>query len=167
MAGAELVVDAKPAPGDASDGTGPGLVKIVGPIAAGAAAAKLVSPLVGLATLALGIGLVLVLRKPDEGRTVLRVDGADLEVRRERRREPLARFPLADLLNVTLDRETRQAQGRAATERVRLALVRAEPAEPLYVPDERITPIEAEDWHARVRRFLREQGWVPADERLP
>jgi hypothetical protein len=59
---AELVVDAKPAPGDASDGSGPGLVKIVAPVAAGAAAAKLVSPLAGVATLVLAIGLVLVMR---------------------------------------------------------------------------------------------------------
>ncbi|HEY8073201.1 MAG TPA: hypothetical protein VIF62_03810 [Labilithrix sp.] len=162
---AELVVDAKPAPGDASDGSGPGLVKIVAPVAAGAAAAKLVSPLAGVATLVLAIGLVLVMRKPSEGRTVLRVDGADLEVRRERRAEPLARFPLVELLNVTLDRETRQTHGRAPTERVRLALVRAAPADPIFVPEERVTPIEAEEWHGRVRRFLRENGWVPGDER--
>jgi hypothetical protein len=162
---AELVVDAKPAPGDASDGSSPALVKIVGPIAAAAAAAKLVSPLAGLVTLGLAVGLVVALRTPNEGRTVLRIDGADLELRRERRREPLARFPLTELADVALDRETRQAAGRAATERVHLALVRIPPAQPLLVPEERITPLEAEEWHGRVRVFLRRHGWVPADER--
>src|SRR5437879_4258370 len=105
MDGAELVVDPKAAPGDGSDGSGPGLLGIVGPIAAAGVAAKLVSPLAGLVTLAVAVGLVLALRKPSEGRTVLRVVGGDLEVRRERRREPIARAPLKDLVDVTLDRE--------------------------------------------------------------
>ncbi len=165
MDAAELVVDAKPAPGDASDGSGPGLVKLVAPIAAGAAAAKLVSPIAGLVTLVLAAGLVLALKKPNEGRTVLRIDGADLELRRERRREPVARFPLSELVDVVLERETRQTSGRAASQRVRLALVRRDPAEPIFVPEERITPIEGEEWQSRVRVFLRGHGWVPADER--
>jgi hypothetical protein len=165
MDGAELVVDAKPAPGDASDGSGPGLLKVVGPIAAGAAAAKLVSPMAGLVTLGLSVGIVLVLRKPSEGRTVLRIVDADLEVRREKRSEPVARFPLSDIVDVALDRETRQSAGRAATERVRIALVRAAPAEPIFVPEERITPLEAEEWQSRVRVFFRRHGWLPADER--
>lgn len=162
----ELVVDAKPAPGDSSDGSGPGLLKIVGPIVAGALTAKLVNPLAGLAALVLAVVAVLVMRAPDEGRTVLRIVDGDLEVTRERRKEALARFPLRDLVGTTLDRESRQVQGRAATERVRIALLRTVPAEPIFVPEERITPIEAEEWHSRVRVFLRKGGWVPEDERV-
>ena len=69
--------------------------------------------------------------------------------------------------HVTLDKQTSQASGRggSATERVRLALERRPPAEPIFVPDERITPIEAQEWLGKIRVFLRKHGWVPESER--
>jgi hypothetical protein len=163
--GTRLLVDAKPAPGDQSDGSGTAMAPFLLPVVAGGALAKLVSPLAGLAGFVLAIALVLVLRKKSEGRTILVVDGDAMEVRRERRVEPIARVVLTEILDVTLERESRQMAGRAATERVRIALERQAPADPIFVPEERITPIEAEEWQAKVRVFLRKNGWVPRDER--
>jgi hypothetical protein len=160
----ELIVDAKPAPGDASDGSGTAIGKIAVPIGAAALLAKLVSPYAGLAGLVAAVAILVVIRKPDEGRTVLSVSDDELTIRRERLKEPLATFPLMDVLDVTTDRET-TAQGQTSKERVRLVLERPSPAEPIYIPDTRITPIEAQEWYGKVRTFLRAQGWLPKDER--
>jgi len=160
---AELLVDAKPAPGDSNDGSGQSITKIVGPIAIAAAIAKLVSPLAGLGVLAACVGILLALKKPSEGRTILAVEDGQLEVRREKRKDAVARFPIGELTNVTLDREARNAGGRAS-ERVRLALMRSG-HDPVFVPEDRITPLEAQDWQAKVRVFLRANGWLPIDER--
>lgn len=163
----ELVVDAKPAPGDSSDGTGTAMAPFAVPVVVAGLLVKYVSPSVGLAGLAVSIAVLVALRKPHEGRYVLRIGADALEVRRERRVDPVARIALADLLDVTLDRQTRGASGRggSATERVRLAFERRAPEEPLFVPDERITPLEAQEWHSKIRVFLRRHGWVPKDER--
>jgi hypothetical protein len=160
---AELLVDAKPAPGDSNDGSGQSITKIVGPIALAAAVAKMVSPLAGLGALVAAVGIVLALRAPSEGRTILRVDDGQLEIRREKRKDVVARFPITELENVTLDREARSAGGRAS-ERVRLALMRTD-HDPVFVPEERITTIEGQEWQAKVRVFLRANGWLPIDER--
>jgi hypothetical protein len=79
------------------------------------------------------------------------------------------RVPLSELLDVTYDKEMRAASGRGGspTERVRLALERPAPAPPIFVPNESITPIEAQEWYSRVRVFLRKHGWVPKDEGPP
>ncbi|MBX3188960.1 MAG: hypothetical protein KF819_18210 [Labilithrix sp.] len=160
----ELLVDAAPAPGDSSDGSGSAMAPIVLTALVAGGAAKLVSPTAGLVCLFAAIALWLVVKKPDEGRFVLRVDGA-LVVTRERRAEPIARVALDDVLDVTLDRETRAGgRGGAPTERVRLAVERAS-GEPIFMPAERITPIEAQEWQGKVRVFLRAHGWLPRDER--
>lgn len=127
------------------------------------AVAKFVSPALALVPLGIAVLAFVALRKPREGRFVLHVAEGVLEVTRERRRGPAARIALADLLDVTLDREA-HASG-AATERVRFSFERREPELPVFVPEERITPIEAQEWYAKVRVFLRKHGWVPASER--
>jgi hypothetical protein len=91
------------------------------------------------------------------------VVNGELEVTRERRRDLVARFDLGELSDVTLDREARNAGGRAS-ERVRLMLVRTG-KEPVFVPEDRVTPLEAQEWQSKVRVFLRAQGWLPLDER--
>lgn len=161
----ELVVDAKPAPGDASDGSGTAIGRIAVPIGAAALLAKFVSPYVGLAGLGAAVVLLVVLRKPDEGRTVLSVTERELTIRREKVSDPVATIPLDDVLDITIDRETQSQGNQASKERVRLVLERPSPAEPIYIPESRITPIEAQEWYGKVRTFLRGQGWLPKDER--
>jgi hypothetical protein len=162
----ELVVDARPAPGDSSSSSGTAMLPFVLPAVVAGLLAKYVSPTMALVGLAASILAVIVLRKPNEGRYVLRVEGNTLEVRRERRADALARFVLEDLTDVTLDRK-QQPSGRqgSTAERTRIALERRAPEEPVFVPDERVTPLEAQEWHPKVRVFLRRHGWVPEDER--
>jgi hypothetical protein len=163
----ELLVDTKPAPGDSSDGSGTAMAPIVMSAIGAGMLAKYVSPVVGLLALGVAVTALIVRAKPREGRYVLRVEDDVLEVTRERRASPLARIRLADLLDVTLDRQTRPATGRggSATDRVRLAFERRGPDDSIFVPDERITPFEAQEWYSKVRVFLRKHGWVPEDER--
>lgn len=163
----ELLVDAKPAPGDASTGSGTAMAPFLLPVVTGGLLAKFVSPTAGLVGFAAAIAVLVLTRKPNQGRFVLRVEAGVVEVARERPRSPAASVALADLLDVTLDRQTSQPSGRggSATERVRLALERRAPGEPIFVPEERITPIEAQEWLGKVRVFLRKHGWVPEGER--
>lgn len=161
----ELVVDAQPAPGDSSDGSGSAMAPIVLTVLASGAAAKFVSPTAGLACLAASLAFLVVRRKPSEGRFVLRVEDRALVVTREKRKEPIARVALDDVVDVTLERKAHQAaRGGMQAERARIALER-DGAEPLFVPDERVTSIEALEWQAKVRVFLRKNGWLPREER--
>lgn len=160
----ELIVDAQPAPGDASDGSGTAIGRIAVPIGAAALLAKFVNPYAGLAGLGVAVVALVLLRKPDQGRTVLAVAGEKLTIRRERVKEVVAEIALSDVLDVSIDRETTQ-QGQAAKERVRLVLERPPPAEPIYIPETRITPIEAQEWYGKIRSFLRKHEWLPKDER--
>jgi len=166
----ELLVDAKPAPGDSSTGSGTAMAPFILPVMAGGLLAKLVSPIAGLAAFAGSIAVLILMRKPSEGRFVLRVDDGIVTVARERPRggSLAPRIALGDVLDVTLDRQTSAPGGRggSATERVRLAFERRAPSEPIFVPEERITPIEAQEWLAKVRVFLRKHGWVPESERV-
>lgn len=162
----ELVIDATPAPGDSGDGAGSAMAPFLLTALAAGMLAKYVSPAVALVPLGLAFVVVLVRRKSHEGRFVLRVDDGALEVTRERRRGPAVRIALADVLDVTLDREAKAGgRGGSATERVRLAFERRAPESPVFVPDERVTPIEAQEWYGKVRVFLRKHGWVPESER--
>ena len=163
----ELVVDAKPAPGDSGDGGGSAMAPFALSAISAGVLAKLVSPTVALVPLAAALLYVLVGRKAGKGRFVLRAgdDGA-IEVRRERSKEPVARIALADLVDVTLDRKMHASgRGGAAAERVRLALERTAPETPIFMPDEHVTPIEAQEWYGKVRVFLRKHGWLPRSER--
>lgn len=128
--------------------------------------AKYVSPAAALLPVVAVIVLILVLKRSSEGRFLLRIDDGALEVTRERRRGPVVRIALTDLLDVTLERKSHASgRGGSATERVRLAFERREPDAPVFVPEERVTPIEAQEWYAKVRVFLRKHGWVPESER--
>ena len=164
----ELVVDAKPAPGDSSDGGGSAMAPFALSAISAGVLAKFASPTVALVPLAAALLYVLVGRKAGKGRFVLHAVGdGRIEVRRERSKEPVARIAIADLLDVTLDRKM-HASGRgggAAAERVRLALERTAPETPIFMPDEHVTPIEAQEWYGKVRVFLRKHGWVPRSER--
>lgn len=145
------------------------MAPIVLPVLLAGFSAKYLSPAVALGILGAGVVLFVARRKPRQGRFVLRVEDGILEVARERAAGPPLRMPLADVLDVTLDRQAKAASGRGgvASERVQMMLERAPPAEPIHVPDERITPIEAQEWHGKVRVFLRKHGWLPKDERIP
>lgn len=160
----ELVIDAEPAPGDSNDGGGAAMAPIALPVLAAGFAAKFVSASAGLLVLGAAVAFAVIRRKPNEGRFVLRIDDRVLEVTRERRSGGPLRVPLGDLLDVTLDRKMRAAGARGgATERMRLAFECRE-KEPVFVPEEHLTPIEAQEWLGKVRVFLRKHGWVPLDE---
>jgi hypothetical protein len=162
----ELVIDATPAPGDSSDGAGSAMAPFAMTALAAGMLAKFVSPTVALVPLGIAALVLLVRKRSNEGRFVLRVDAGSVEVTRERRTGPAMRIALADLVDVTLDRKTHASgRGGAATERVRIALERRAPEAPVFVPDEHVTPIEAQEWYGKVRVFLRKHGWVPESER--
>jgi hypothetical protein len=162
----ELVIDATPAPGDSSDGGGSTMAPFALTALAAGLLAKYVSPAAALLPVAAVVVLVLVLKRSSEGRFVLRVDDGAVEVTRERRRSPAVRIALTDLLDVTLERKSHASgRGASATERVRLAFELRAPAPPVFVPEDRVTPIEAQEWYAKVRVFLRKHGWVPESER--
>lgn len=163
----ELVIDAAPAPGDSNDGAGSAMAPFALTAIAAGGLAKFVSPTAALVPLAVAAVVVLVRGRSHPGRFVLRIDDDQaVVVARERRAGAAVRIALADLVDVTFDRKT-QAGGRggAATERVRLALERRAPDSPVFVPEERVTPIEAQEWYGKVRVFLRKHGWVPENER--
>lgn len=166
----ELVVDARPAPGDSSDGGGSAMAPIAVPVLVAGLLAKLVSLTAALVCLGAAIALAILRRKPRHGRFVLRMHGEVLEVTREDKGAPSVRIALTDLVDVTLDREMRPAaggRGGAAAERMRLSFERHAPGEPVFVPEERVTPLEAQEWYGKVRVFLRKHGWVPEEERAP
>jgi hypothetical protein len=131
------------------------------------ALAKFVSLTAALAPLGIAVVVLLFRKKSGGGRFVLRVDDGALEVTRERRTDsaPPTRIALADLVDVTLERKTHASGRGSATERVRLALERRGSEGPVFVPEERVTPIEAQEWYGKVRVFLRKHGWVPENER--
>jgi hypothetical protein len=161
----ELVVDPQAAPGDSGDGGGTAMAPYVMTVLGAGALAKYVSPAVGLVGLLGAIAVLLALRKPGLGRFVLRVDGDQLEIAREKGSSPATRVPLRDLLDVTLERKSEaNARGGGSKERVRIALERRAPEEPIFVPEDRITPLEAQEWLGKVRVFLRKNGWTPKDE---
>ena len=162
----ELVVDAQPAPGDASDGSGSGMAPIVLTVLVAGGLAKLVSLTAAAVSLGVAVAFFILKRKPRQGRFVLRMHDDVLEVTREEKGAPTVRITLVDLIDVTLDREARPASGRggSASERVRLAFERRAPNDPIFVPEERVTPIEAQEWYSKVRVFLRKNGWVPHGE---
>ena len=160
-------MDAAPAPGDSSQSSGTAMAPFALTAVGAGLLAKYASPAAGLAGLGVAVVLFLVMRKPREGRFVLRVEDGILEIRRERRVEPAARIAIESVLDVTLDRQAHPAaaRGGSPTERVRIAFDRAAPDDPLLVPDDPITPIEGQEWLGKVRVFLRKNGWVPEDER--
>jgi len=132
--------------------------------------AKFVSGVAALVVLGVVVVVLVARKKSSEGRFVLRVvnEGAHgtLEVTRERRSGPAVRIALAELVDVTLDRASHASgRGGSATERVRLALDRRAPESPVFVPEDRVTPIEAQEWYGKVRVFLRKHGWLPESER--
>lgn len=169
-ADAELVIDATPAPGDSSDGAGSAMAPFAMTALAAGLLAKLVSGTAALVALGLAVVVLVARRKSSEGRFVLRVveggPNATLEVTRERRTGPAVRIALSELVDVTLDRASHASgRGGSATERVRLAFDRRAPDGSIYVPEDRVTPIEAQEWYGKVRVFLRKHGWVPESER--
>lgn len=170
---AELLVDAKPAPGDSSSGSGTAMLPFILPVFAGGALARFVSPTAGLLAFGASVAVLLLLRKPSAGRFILRVDGDRLEISRERasRAEATVRIALGEIGRVSLQRQAAPAgRGGATTERVRIALEREalnDDGSPtsILLPDDALTPLEGQEWQAKIRVFLRKHGWLPLDER--
>jgi hypothetical protein len=166
----ELIVDAKPAPGDSSDGSGGAVAPIAISFAAAGLLAKLVAPWAGLVAVVVAAIVLYLRRPPQKGRFVLRVvHEKQLEIRREKESSPLSTIPLDEILSINLDTQTKAGGrgGSSQVERARLALERRSPADPIYVPEDHVTPLEAQEWLAKVRTFLRKNDWLPEDEREP
>lgn len=167
----ELVVDAKPAPGDSSDGSGGAVAPIAISFAAAGLLAKFVAPWAGLVAVVVAAAVLYLRRPPPKGRFILRVVADEptkklLEIRRERDSSPLMTIVLDDVLAVTLDVQVKAGgRGGSQVERARLALERPAPSEPIYVPEDHVTSLEAQEWLAKVRSFLRKNDWLPEDER--
>jgi hypothetical protein len=166
----ELIVNAKPAPGDSGDGSGGAVAPIAISFAAAGLLAKFVAPWAGLVAVVVSALYLYLRRPPPRGRFVLRVTADQkLEVLREKDPTPLTTIALDDILSITLDSQTK-AGGRAGTqiERTRLSFERRDaPSDPIYLPEDHVTPLEAQEWLAKVRTFLRKHDWLPEDEREP
>jgi hypothetical protein len=82
----ELIVDAKPAPGDSGDGSGGAVAPIAISFAAAGLLAKFVAPWAGLVAVVVAAIVLYLRRPPQKGRFVLRVvheNEKQLEIRRE------------------------------------------------------------------------------------
>ena len=45
------------------------------------------------------------------------------------------------------------------------SLFETESSETLFLTKERLSHLDANEWFSKIRRFLRQHGWVPEDER--
>jgi hypothetical protein len=110
---------------------------------------------------------------------VLRVDGNELEVRTANKKTVKGFFTLDDL-DVVMDTKTiRKVQdGRDAIPALRFngavgpeidtaRVVLTSERERLALTDDFVSHTNAIEWFGKIRVFLRKQGWVPADERVP
>jgi hypothetical protein len=108
----------------------------------------------------------------------LRVDGQQLHLSGPAFGQPFT-VALDDLLDVYLDTKTiqrlREAPGPLPELRFINATVGGEQdvarigleltSETLFLTKERLSHLDANEWFSKIRRFLRQHGWVPEDER--
>jgi hypothetical protein len=109
---------------------------------------------------------------------LLRVEGQRLHLSGPAFVEPLT-VPLDDLLDVYLDTKTiqrlRESPGPMPELRFINATVGGEQdvarigleltSETLFLTKERLSHLDANEWFSKIRRFLRQHGWTPEDER--
>jgi len=113
-------------------------------------------------------------------RATLRVEGGLLELNGPAFGPPVI-VDLKDLLDVYLDTKTiRRVQdgpsiipavrllnqmvgGEQDTARIALELRH----ETFFLTQERSSHLDANEWFGKIRRFLRQHGWIPEDERAP
>jgi hypothetical protein len=152
------------------------------PVIAAVAASMVATPTAGLLAL-LGTSALVVWwmkRKERPDCIILSVDGGELVVRRERSIEPIGRFTLDELVNVSLDSKLirRVLDGASPIPAVRFTDTRVAPesttARVILVARERpfvplgqtyLAHMDATEWLGKIRLFLRKHGWVPEDER--
>ena len=73
----------------------------------------------------------------------------------QRLREAPYPIPMLRVMNQTVGGEQDVA---------RIAIELAD--ETLFLTDNRVSHVDANEWFSRIRRFLRQHGWVPIDERI-
>lgn len=109
---------------------------------------------------------------------LLRVEGQRLHLSGPAFVEPLM-VPLDDLLDVYLDTKTiqrlRESPGPMPELRFINATVGGEQdiarigleltSETLFLTKERLSHLDTNEWFSKIRRFLRQHGWIPEDER--
>jgi hypothetical protein len=130
--------------------------------------------------LAAGFAIWWMKKTPNGDRFVLAVESGELVVRRGSSTEPLERFALDDLVNVSLDSKIiqRVLEGSSAIPAVRFINTHVAPESTtsrviLVGRDRPFVPLgqtylahmEATEWLGKIRVFLRRHGWVPEDER--
>lgn len=134
----------------------------------------------GLLALAATVGWFTWKRRRDKlvPRAVLTIDGASLVLSGEAFAPPVT-LRLEELLEVYLDTTTIQrvqenagpvpdlrflnATVGGAQDLARIGLELEN--ETLFLTDERVSHLDATEWFRKLRRFLRQHGWVPEDER--
>jgi hypothetical protein len=177
---AELTFTPKEAQSDAEKTWMSGLAMTLLPIGVAGALGAIVSPTAGAVGFLVAAAAAVAWRKHAHDPMVLRVRAGALELGTQKKAKTSLTIPLRDLLNVRLDtKEVRRLQegshaiigvrfddtrAVASTEHARLELVRRE-GSPIFLPDKHVAHMEASEWLAKVRVFLRKNGWVPADER--
>jgi hypothetical protein len=111
-------------------------------------------------------------------RATLRVHERSLQLSGPAFSEPRS-IPLDDLLEVYLDTKTIQRLREAPSpipatrflnqtvggeqDESRIALELE--TETLYLTEQRVSHLDANEWFSKIRRFLRKHGWIPEDER--
>ena len=117
-------------------------------------------------------------RARSEPQALLRVEGRQLHLSGPAFSQPLT-VPLGDLLDVYLDTTTiqrlRESPGPLPELRFINATVGGEQdvarigleftSETLFLTKDRLSHLDSNEWFSKIRRFLRQHGWVPEDER--
>ena len=119
-------------------------------------------------------------RRPSGEGTILRVNNGELCLLARQGREIAEPFPLADLLDVTLDSKTIQPvqDGGSAIPAMRFIDSKVSPEvdvarivlvargrDPVPLTKAHLAHMDATEWRGKIRVFLRKQQWVPEDER--
>jgi len=109
---------------------------------------------------------------------ILRVAGKNLHLSGPAFPRPLT-VPLDDLLDVYLDTKTIQRLREAPGPLPELRFINATVGgdqdvariglelnhETLFLTKDRLSHLDSNEWFSKIRRFLRQHGWIPEDER--
>jgi hypothetical protein len=151
------------------------------PVMVGVVLSMLTTPTAALVGM-LGSAAVMVWlwRRPSKAGTVLRIYKGELRVLSMEAHQLTDPFPLADLLDVTLDSKTIQPvqDGGSAIPAMRFIDSRVSPEvdtarivlvgrdrEPVPLTKAYLAHMDATEWLGKIRVFLRKHQWVPEDER--
>jgi hypothetical protein len=162
-------------------GSAVAIMQLVGLPAIVAALLSMVDPWLGLAGLVVTAALLVRWWRKPADVVVLRVHDGRIEVSLPPPKKRTVHIALADLSDVALDTRTirpvsdggsmipamRFIESNVGPEvdKARVVLVRDDDDAPVALTEAHIAHMDATDWLARTRVFLRKNGWTPEDER--